>query len=275
MLSLYHPGDASRETSRVKSVPGQPTLNSQTRLLPTFCLGGSWQMAIDAWLLEQAQPALRLYRWQRPCLSLGYHQHRLAPHWLNLAQRGAIELVRRPTGGQAVLHGGDLTYALVWPNPPLNRLQAYAQTCGWLEKVFEQLQMPLRRGRQPATLAASSCFATSTAADLVHPDGSKRIGSAQVWRGGVLLQHGSIQVAPNQELWREVFGSAPPSLPDLKCTVDQLETVLLEQVDQALPLPPPVCRPLQACELAAITYRLAAYRLDSGSSPEASIPRTT
>ncbi|MFO8238350.1 MAG: lipoate--protein ligase family protein [Prochlorococcaceae cyanobacterium] len=262
-----------------------------TRGLPLVCLGGAWQMAIDAWLLEQDQPALRLYRWQRPCLSLGRHQRRLPPHWLELAAMGAIEIVRRPSGGGAVLHGGDLAYALVWPQPPLNRRQAYRQACRWLQDAFAALGQPLRFGERPATLAAASCFATATAADLVHGDGSKRIGSAQLWRAGRLLQHGSIQLAPDPRLWRQLFASAPPELPPLPGGEGRLEAALMAAAAHWLPLPPLRQQPWSAAELAAIASGLDRARVDQGlldggepappapgvasTSPEASIDRTT
>lgn len=245
-------------------------------------------MAIDSWLLDQGEPALRLYRWQRPCLSLGLHQRHLPAHWLDLAAAGELELVRRPSGGQAVLHGGDLTYALVWPNPPRDRIAAYRQACGWLQAAFAALGQPLAFGTTPAGLANRHCFASSTAADLVHPGGgSKRIGSAQLWRGGRLLQHGSIQLHPDRTLWRQLFAVAPPALPPLPVDGSELEQVLLAAAARHLPLPAPVQRPLRAAELATIATLLDRRQVgrsdrqegDGGelpsNSPEASIERTT
>jgi lipoate---protein ligase len=247
-----------------------------TRLLPSCRLGGAWQMAIDHWLLAQGRPALRLYRWQRPTLSLGFHQRRLPDHWRSLAAAGRLELVRRPSGGQAVLHGGDLTYALVWPDPPTDRQQAYRQACRWLQQVFAQLDQPLRFGSAPASLAGSNCFASSTAADLVHADGAKRIGSAQLWRGGRLLQHGSIQLGVDQQLWHDLFRSPPPQLPPLPTGELELERRLLESAARLLPLPPAREQPLAEGELAAIAAELERYRLDGlTSSPEATMARTT
>jgi lipoate-protein ligase A len=261
-----------------------------TRALPLTRLGGTWQMAIDSWLLDQGRPALRLYRWQRPCLSLGRHQTRLPERWQELAAGGRIELVRRPSGGAAVLHGGDLSYALVWPDPPGQRQEAYRLACHWLQQAFGALGQPLRFGDQPAGLAAASCFATRTVADLVHGDGSKRIGSAQLWRGGVLLQHGSIQMAPDGQLWRQLFGRQPPALPPLPVGPGELEEALMAAAARWLVLPPLQQQPLSAAELTAIAGRLAQGRVepvrgsasgadcpaaDSVTSPEASIERTT
>jgi lipoate-protein ligase A len=194
-------------------------------------MGGAWQMAIDAWLLDQslagagsrAGCVVRLYQWSRPTLSLGLHQRRIPPHWWRMVRQGEIEMVRRPSGGRAVLHAGDLTYALIWPGAPPRREQAYRQACGWLQEAFLGLDLPLRFGRLKVSTQGSSCFATGTAADLVHPDGAKRIGSAQFWRQGCLLQHGTILIAPPARLWWSLFGHAPPPLPPLPLSTDELQ----------------------------------------------------
>jgi lipoate-protein ligase A len=253
-----------------------------TRWLPTACLEGSWQMAIDAWLLEQGRPALRLYRWQRPCVSVGRNLRRLPPAWGRLAASGAIELVRRPSGGGAVLHGTDLTYALVWPEAPRHRPEAYRQACRWLQEAFHTLGQPLRFGDRPAALTVASCFATRTAADLVHRDQSKRVGSAQLWRSGCLLQHGSIQLAPDPALWRLLFGQEPLTLAPLPVAGEELEAVLLAAAARWLPLPPLHPGDITAEERALLRGRLDQWRIDpsaaagaGSTSPEASMERTT
>ncbi|MCP9891871.1 lipoate--protein ligase family protein [Cyanobium sp. Aljojuca 7D2] len=251
------------------------------RTLPSSCLAGDWQMAIDGWLLEQRAPAFRLYRWQRPTLSLGFHQHHLEPHWGELAAGGLIELVRRPSGGRAVLHAGEITYALVWPDAPRQHQQAYVQACGWLLDAFASLGLPLEPGSQAASLQRSNCFASSTAADLVHAGGAKRIGSAQLWRQGCLLQHGSILVEPPAELWQLVFGADPPALPDLPLNPDELEALLQQCAAAALPTAAAgvLHLPLSAAEWARIATGRAPYRVNGSTpplaSPEASIERTT
>lgn len=228
-------------------------------------------MAIDRWLLQQGQPALRLYRWQRACLSIGRHQRQLPERWLELAAHGTLELVRRPSGGGAVLHGRDLSYCLVWPQAPGDRALAYRRACAWLQLAFIQMGQPLRFGEQPAGLPPRNCFATSTAADLVHPSplatgAIKRVGSAQVWRGGVLLQHGSIQLDPDPDLWREVFGTKVPELPALNCSATELEATLVQAAAAGLPqlqLPSLVGTALTADELLAITASLDCGRISA------------
>jgi len=258
------------------------------RLLPCFQRPGDWQMALDAWLLSQRRPALRLYRWGgRPTLSLGLHQRPLESHWLALAQAGHLDLVRRPSGGRAVLHGGDLSYALVWPDAPANRRQAYLEACTWLQLAFGRMGLPLQFGHQPARRQQPNCFATSTAADLVHLPttvesdlginsagangmvtnsaainglGVKRIGSAQHWRSGCLLQHGTILLAPPAALWQELFGGPAPSLPPLPFSIGELESLLLECAAASFPLAP--VSELTAQELAAIEVARPNYRVD-------------
>ena len=248
---------ASRSRRQVQWAPDQGAPRPRVGLLSTSRLEGTWPMAIDNWLLDNALatraaasaaelpagclPAalagtLRFYQWPRPTLSLGFHQQRLPAHWLELAAAGVLDLVRRPSGGRAVLHGGgDLTYALIWPSPPPQRAEAYRRSCRWLQRGFAAIDLPLEFGEAAINRDRDSCFATSTAADLVHADGSKRIGSAQLWRRGALLQHGSILIQPQIALWRELFGVNPPVLPDLPVTTAELITLLVAQAQLHLP----------------------------------------
>ena len=212
------------------------------RWIPTLTLPGRWQMAIDGQLLDQARAdpeagaVLRLYRWSRPTLSLGFHQKVVPCHWQELASSGAFDLVRRPSGGRAVLHGGDLSYALIWPGAPTQRRQAYRWACEWLRQGFAAIGLPLDFGSEPATVQSGNCFASGTAADLIHPCGAKRIGSAQLWRGGCLLQHGSILLNPQADLWEHIFQEEPPQLPPLAIGSDDFEALLLRSAARCLPL---------------------------------------
>ena len=129
-----------------------PTARSPGRLIPNRIADGPTQMAIDALLLAQATevPVLRFYHWDGPWLSLGRHQRHWPQHWEQLAREGRLRMVRRPSGGQAVLHAGGLTYALIWPSAPRRRKQAYREACQWLIDGFSQLGLPLQFGDYPA-----------------------------------------------------------------------------------------------------------------------------
>ncbi len=212
-----------------------PTTASWGRLIPTFTGDGRTQMVLDRLLLEQTihAPLLRFYRWDGPWLSLGRHQHHWPEHWSDLAKCQRIGLVRRPSGGQAVLHAGGLTYALIWPSAPRRRREAYRQACQWLINGFSSLGVPLHFGDEPAIHEEANCFARCTAADLVDRQGVKRVGSAQRWLHGRLLQHGEILLNPPPRLWEELFGSAAPPPADLN--PQELEANLLEAFQQCWP----------------------------------------
>jgi lipoate-protein ligase A len=177
-------------------------------------------MALDSWLLDQHQhhghpPTLRFYSWRPAALSLGVSQrHSYPEHWQRLTWRGQpLDLVQRPTGGRGVLHQGDLTYALV-TTAPGPRHQVYEQLCQFLIQGWTQLGLPLQLGAPNRDYRRSAhCFGQATAADLVTPQGHKLIGSAQLRQGPAVLQHGSMQLAPDPDLWAQVFASpAPPPL---------------------------------------------------------------
>ena len=193
-------------------------------------------MAIDRWMLQQllagGPPVLRLYRWSTPALSLGRHQQRWPAPWRD----EPLELVRRPSGGRAVLHAGELTYALVFTPQTRDREAVYRHCCKWLQQALAQAGEPLHFGQASPAAAAqrSSCFATATAADLVSARGAKRIGSAQLWHGPALLQHGSLLLDPPAALWQRLFQADPPELAPLPWSAPQLEQQLRRAAEEHL-----------------------------------------
>jgi lipoate-protein ligase A len=153
-------------------------------------------MAADEALLESvaagAPPALRLYRWVPPALSLGRFQPDDDVD-TDACERHGVQVVRRPTGGMGLLHGADVTYSVVLPRP--------AGAAGGVDAVYSVLAGALiaglaRLGVDAAIArhdgpAGPVCFAGQQGADLRVGD-RKLCGSAQVRRDGVVLQHGSI-----------------------------------------------------------------------------------
>jgi lipoate---protein ligase len=183
------------------------------RLIPWLEATGNVQMAIDGWLLAQHQsgkhpPTLRFYTWSPAAISLGYHQRQYPEFWENIIWQGEkLDIVRRPTGGRAVLHQGDLTYTVVTSGLNSDRLQAYQKICEFLIQGWRSLGVELQYGTAGrGYIHNPNCFGTATGADLVLPDGAKLIGSAQLRRAGAILQHGSIRLHQDAELFTQIFG---------------------------------------------------------------------
>lgn len=233
-----------------------PILTNQPpwRLIPPLCLPGQLQMAIDQWLLEQQQgdnvemchgtsgytdarnsPVLRFYTWESATISLGYHQRRWSPAWQTLTWKGKpIPLVRRPTGGRAVLHQGDLTYMVVASGLSNKRIEAYQQICEFLIQGWRSLGVDLHYGKAGRDYHHNpNCFATATGADLVTTQGNKLIGSAQLRRGNAILQHGSMRLEPDTQLFAQVFGEASPVNLPLTQRGDDLKQTVIEALTQA------------------------------------------
>jgi lipoate-protein ligase A len=192
---------------------------STWRLIPPIQTAGAYQMAIDAWLLEQHRlgqhPAtLRFYRWSPVAISLGYHQRHYPDFWQQLTWQGnPIDLVRRPSGGRAVLHQGDLTYAVITSGISGTRMQAYQHICNFLIAGWQSLGVDLHYGDAGrGYIHNPNCFGTATGADLVTSAGVKLIGSAQLRRGHAILQHGSIRLTTDPSLFHQVFQTELPPL---------------------------------------------------------------
>ena len=181
-------------------------------------LNGPEQMAIDLFLLEKSftyknfYMAIRFYTWEGDWISIGKNQKDISQEWINLLKEKKINLVRRPSGGKAVLHSEGLTYALIWKDPPKNKKESYIKTTKWLKDGFKKAGIDLFLGNQPLNLTNSNCFSSSTIGDLVDKDNNKYIGSAQFWKKGHLLQHGEILIEPSKELWKKVFNTNPPEI---------------------------------------------------------------
>jgi lipoate-protein ligase A len=188
------------------------------RLIPLLDAPGAVQMAIDWWLLMQHQqhghpPTLRFYTWNPPAISLGVSQHRHFPdHWRNLKWQGQpIDLVRRPSGGRGVLHQGDLTYAVVTSHLPGNLDRVYRTICQFLITGWQTLGVDLQFGQPDRQYVRSqNCFGLATNADLVDTHGNKFIGSAQRKQGNYVLQHGTMVLDPDVDLFQRVFQMPPP-----------------------------------------------------------------
>ena len=175
---------------------GRPFL----RVLVDAAASGAWNMAVDEALLDDADGGwtLRLYRWSRPTISLGYAQPYERGVDAHAARRLGITVVRRPTGGRAVLHADELTYALSGPvdRGPLSGgvSQSYRSFAAGLQAGLRKLGADVliaSSGAAPRPTGKGACFAARTRYELLAA-GRKVVGSAQRRRDGRLLQHGSL-----------------------------------------------------------------------------------
>ena len=177
------------------------------RLLLTPPAHGAWNMAVDEAILEhvgrrESLPTLRLYDWQPACLSLGYAQPYAAVDETRLKERG-WEVVRRPTGGRAILHTDELTYSVTAPTdePSVagSVLESYNRLAVALLAAVHSLGLPveMKEGSSPNHETPNPvCFEVSSAYEITV-QGKKLIGSAQARRKEGVLQHGSLPLTGN------------------------------------------------------------------------------
>ncbi len=164
---------------------------------------GASNMAADCAILEAVAaktqpPTLRLYGWDPFCLSIGYGQRVADVDMSALAARG-WQLVRRPTGGKAILHGDELTYSLCLPlDHPLaagSVIESYREISRGLSLALLELGLPVRSEKaatsQSGRHAGPVCFELSSHYEITV-DGRKLVGSAQMRRKRGILQHGTL-----------------------------------------------------------------------------------
>jgi lipoate-protein ligase A len=165
-------------------------------------------MSIDLALLARAERKseswLRLYQWAPHCLSFGRHEPALRRYDVHRILELGLDTVRRPTGGRAVWHASEPTYAVA---APLTRFgspsQAYQEIHDLLRQTLSELggHATLAPRCRTPSLDAGSCFASAAGGEVLI-DGRKIVGSAQLCRGSALLQHGSILLEDQQEVVR-------------------------------------------------------------------------
>jgi len=173
------------------------------RLLLTPPARGTWNMAVDEAVLEhigrgESLPTLRLYAWDPPCLSLGHAQPLADVDFARLHERG-WEVVRRLTGGRAILHTDELTYSVIAPadEPRLagSVLESYNRLGGALLEAVRSLGLPVEmKGSGTAGNLQTPnpiCFEVPSSYEITA-GGKKLIGSAQARKRDGVLQHGSL-----------------------------------------------------------------------------------
>jgi len=199
------------------------------RLIRSGASTGATNMALDEALLEsvaagRSLPVLRLYGWQPPTVTLGYFQKAEAAVNLEACRRLGLDVVRRITGGRAVLHDREVTYAVISPERsalfPGGVLDNYRVIARVLQRTLDSfglttLLAPGRsRGSGGRGAEQSACFTAPATSELLHA-GCKVTGSAQKRQGEAFLQHGSIPLDLDpQQLFRalDTAGELSPEM---------------------------------------------------------------
>ena len=197
-----------------------------------------------------APPTLRLYRWSVPTVTLGHFQD-VSGVDLEACERLGVDVVRRFTGGRGVLHDDEVTYAIAARTSdgvPRGTAASYR----WLSRALVeaygvlgvQAELVSRPGGRPG--AVSACYLHPTQADLAL-GATKLSGSAQVWSGDTVLQHGSFTLSRDVEREAAVFRLTPDQAHRLAAetstlaqalektpTIAQVEAAVVGGVERAL-----------------------------------------
>lgn len=176
-------------------------------------------MAIDQGLLDLAErgtACLRLYRWHPSCLSFGRNEPATRRYDRGRIAELGLDIVRRPTGGRAVWHADELTYAVACPAARFGSLpQAYRVIHETLARAIAEIGVATSLapvGRMAAGLDAGACFASPAGGEIMA-GGHKVVGSAQLRQGDAMLQHGSVLLGGTQDVVAGITrGFAGPSL---------------------------------------------------------------
>ena len=189
---------------------------SRWQLIVSAPASGVENMAMDEALMEQARDSnralARIYGWSAPTLSFGRNQVARGAYDERAAAERGIGIVRRPTGGRALLHHREITYAVGAPVHSLSLREAYGRINAILVLALRSLGLDVRlagytRARRPDI---APCFAEPSEGEIVM-SGRKLVGSAQ-WRDGTaLLQHGSILIDDDQPAIASLMTVAAPA----------------------------------------------------------------
>ncbi|HEY4687792.1 MAG TPA: biotin/lipoate A/B protein ligase family protein [Anaerolineae bacterium] len=193
--------------------------HSTWRLLDTGALDGAMNMAIDEAILRgvaegSSLPTLRFFDWQPACLSLGQAQP-VADVDFEACRALGVDVVRRPTGGRAILHVDELTYSVTAredePRVRGGIVESYRRLSEGLLAGLLKIGVPVEQVERPDSHDRDQgpvCFEAPSNYEIVF-DGRKLVGSAQMRKNGTLLQHGSLPLAGDIARICDVLAAKP------------------------------------------------------------------
>ena len=180
----------------------KPTL----RVIPLESYNAKWNMAADEYLMLKSEvPCLRFYQWQKPTLSFGRSQAQLTDLNFSTIKKYDLQGVIRKTGGKTVLHHHELTYSFTAPNYNLSILECYQEISKVLKEALADFgincQMQEKDKQKNQT---SICFKELSNYELAV-NSKKLVGSAQKRQSNKVLQHGSLLLDIDFELWSNIW----------------------------------------------------------------------
>lgn len=184
---------------------------------------GAYNMALDEALMQRAgttgEWVLRVYSWSRPTISLGRNQTAYGRYDMAAIRERGLDVVRRPTGGRAILHDREVTYSVTAPAADAGDLrQSYDRINRLLVEALRQMGVDAhvaaacRGAAPPRAPGMAPCFGEPALGELILA-GRKLAGSAQWRMDGALLQHGSILLGDDQSLLTSLTVDFGPPIP--------------------------------------------------------------
>lgn len=207
---------------------------------------GRFNMDFDLELVSSfsGKPALRVYQWKPYCISLGANQDYNSIN-LKKANDDGLDIVKRPTGGRAILHAEELTYSVVYPisgerTPKQIYREINLALKSGLKKYnpqFEEIELEHTQPHFPTfykDAKSTLCFAVAAMNELNY-QGKKVVGSAQRKIGNIILQHGSILCGSFHKKIIDYLNLPFKMLEELKNEIEQttaeLDVILGERID--------------------------------------------
>ena len=238
----------NRKVKDVNTVEDPSNLSPATwRLIDTGVSDGATNMAIDEVIMqsvteERSPPTLRFYAWDPPCVSVGYSQSVRKEVDLERCRERGYTWVRRPTGGRALLHIDELTYSVVAP-------QEEPRVAGDIITSYRGLSLGLVEGLRTLhggvvqadrietgkeSEKSAACFDLPSHYE-VTAYGKKLIGSAQVRKNGVVLQHGALPLEGDVSRLVDVLALQEPDRVTLRGKLLERAIALDEVVGRVVP----------------------------------------
>lgn len=245
---------------------------SAWRFVHTGSRSPAYNMAVDEAMLVAHQegrspPTLRFYGWNPPTLSIGYFQQADREVDFERLKRHGIGFVRRPTGGRAVLHSGELTYSIVvgenYPGMPAGIEDACRKLSEGLLWGFRLLGLDVQSsgsGRiETGDLQSDSaaCFEVPSRYEMVL-GGRKLAGSSQMRAKGVILQHGSVPLELQADVLMDVLRYASEEERSRAKRVFERKAVAIADGMRRMDLPIPSMEAIEKAFFAGFREALAA-----------------